>query len=180
MQKTSLKKQKCFYNDANGFKMDTKGLAAFVSKVMDDNNLKERQVATASGGGITHSQVHKIKMGDVEDSGVGTLQALARGLQVPEEIIFAIARGVPLTGEHFAHARIAAIDALYTRIEKQDDRLVAKVLIEMVERELRLLAGKAPAIAVSLESGGDVISLEDARRDNDLKNGRLEKMKKPK
>lgn len=68
-------------------------LPDYIRRVISEKNLNYREVARRSGGAITHSAVHDIINGRSKDYKVSTLKGLAKGLEVSEEEIFAVARG---------------------------------------------------------------------------------------
>lgn len=69
-------------------------LAEFIQSKMTQKGLDYREVARRSRGGISHSGVHQIATKRVNDVSIGTLQAIARGLDVPEDLLFDVARGI--------------------------------------------------------------------------------------
>lgn len=68
-------------------------LGIFVSKVLKNKKLNYREVSRRAGGAISHSAVGDIINGRVKDVRVETLQALAKGLGLPEEELLAVAFG---------------------------------------------------------------------------------------
>lgn len=70
-------------------------LADFVAEIMREKNLSSYDVARLSAGGISQSTVNKIINNDVRSHGLDTLAALAKGLGIPEDQIFRVARGLP-------------------------------------------------------------------------------------
>lgn len=71
-------------------------LAEFVRRKMEEQNLSTYDVARQSGGVITHAAVWGILNSQSKDVKVGTLRALAKGLKVSEDEIFAVIRGKSL------------------------------------------------------------------------------------
>lgn len=71
------------------------GLADFVRRVRSEKRLSLNDVQRLSGNQIANSYVSRIENGIADAEGVTPkkLQALARGLQISEEEIFAVARG---------------------------------------------------------------------------------------
>ena len=74
--------------------VDNEQLADFVSRVMAEKHLSTYEVARRSGGEISQSTVNKILNRDIRSHSVETLSALAKGLGVPEEAMFRVARGL--------------------------------------------------------------------------------------
>jgi transcriptional regulator with XRE-family HTH domain len=93
LQKSSQMTQSYVHNYTMSVIQDTKSLAEFVRNVMENKRLSAREVERKSGNTITHSYVNKIKNGDAKNPSPALLQALAKGIDEPEEIIFALIRG---------------------------------------------------------------------------------------
>src|SRR5688500_17821009 len=74
-------------------------LSDYARRVINDKGLNYREVARRSGGGISHATVGDIVKGDPRSYGTETLRALAKGLGVSEDEIFAVARGKDAEGE---------------------------------------------------------------------------------
>lgn len=72
-------------------------LAEFVTRIMLEKRFSFRKVSEQSGGGISHSTVADIANGQRFDVKKDTLIALAKGLQVPANDIFRVARGLGLS-----------------------------------------------------------------------------------
>ncbi len=68
-------------------------LADFVRRVRDEKNLSLTDVERQSGGLITNGYVSRIENGFVLNPSPKKLQALAKGLGISEDQIFAAARG---------------------------------------------------------------------------------------
>src|SRR5215475_2675443 len=71
-------------------------LGDYIREVTDRKDLSDREVARRSRSGITPSYIGNIKNGRVDNPSVKKLQALARGLGVPEDELFRVARGLPI------------------------------------------------------------------------------------
>lgn len=101
------KEEKSFVNNTSGrqycFVMLNKreSLADYVSRTMAENKLSFRKVAELSGGTISHSTVAEIANGQRPDVRKDTLTALARGLGVPADDLFRVARGRPPRPSHY-------------------------------------------------------------------------------
>jgi transcriptional regulator with XRE-family HTH domain len=71
-------------------------LAEYVTRIINEKGLKHQEVRKLSGGKITDGYVRGIMTGRADNLSVAKLKALARGLGVPEDDIFKVARGLPL------------------------------------------------------------------------------------
>lgn len=96
-------------------------LAEYVRQKMNEQNLSTYDVERRSGGQITHGSVWNILNQRVKDVKASTLRALAKGLGITEEQIFAIARGKSTDGNlQLNESRL--IEAFRTLpADKQDD-----------------------------------------------------------
>lgn len=77
----------------------TEDLADYVRRIINEKELTLRQVEERSGGAITHGYVSKILSRAVTNLSVDKLKALAKGLGIPEEELFAVVRGKTTSGE---------------------------------------------------------------------------------
>lgn len=68
-------------------------LADFVSRVMKEKKLSHRKVAAASGGLVSHSSVADIANGHRHNPNKDTILGLSKGLDVPADDLFRVARG---------------------------------------------------------------------------------------
>jgi transcriptional regulator with XRE-family HTH domain len=115
---------------------ETDSLAGFVRNTMEEKNLTLRDVERNSGKTITHSYVNKIKNGISTNPSSSTLRALARGLKVDEEKLFAIARGQNLNSEEDVE-RIE-LEAMYRKRKNLSParKEAFRRILDMVDREL--------------------------------------------
>lgn len=74
-------------------------LAQYVTRIIEEKGLKHNEVKQFSSGKITDGYVRGIMTGKADNLSVAKLKALARGLGVPEDDIFRVARGLPLDGD---------------------------------------------------------------------------------
>lgn len=81
-------------------------LPDYVRRVIHEKGLNYREVARRSGGAISHGAVGHIVNGVSTDVRKDTLQALAKGLGVPEDELFAVARGKDIREPSFEHQRL--------------------------------------------------------------------------
>jgi transcriptional regulator with XRE-family HTH domain len=73
---------------------EQEGLADFVRRMRREKKLSLADVHEQSGREIARSHVNRIENGETENLGLDKLRALARGLGVGEEEIFAVASGI--------------------------------------------------------------------------------------
>ena len=71
-------------------------LAEFVTRVIAEKHLSFRRVAEQSNNQLSHSSVAEIANGQRIDIRKDTLIALAKGLDVPAEDVFRVARGLSI------------------------------------------------------------------------------------
>jgi transcriptional regulator with XRE-family HTH domain len=74
-------------------------LAEYVARIIREKGLKHNEVKKLSGGKITDGYVRGIMTGKADNLSVAKLKALARGIGVPEDDIFKVARGLHLDGD---------------------------------------------------------------------------------
>lgn len=102
----------------------TEDLADFVRRIRLERRLSTRDVGRRSAGEISYGYVSQIENRTVLGSGVspGRLMALARGLGIPDDEIFAIARGRRLSEPEARQIRaMIFFDSLPE--ERQEDAL---------------------------------------------------------
>lgn len=120
-------------------------LAEFVKRVRLEKGLSLTDVQNQSGGRIANSYVSRIENGVADSDGVTPkkLQALAKGLGVSEDEIFAVARGRPLDDTEIVDAEMALYASRVKKLTPQQRRdfqvawKMAKDLIDRMERENR-------------------------------------------
>ena len=93
---------------------DPETLAQYVTRTIKEKGLKHHEVKENSGGRITDGYVRGIMTGSASNPSVKKLQALARGLNVDEDEIFRVARGLPIQSktkyeEDETHVRTIAL-----------------------------------------------------------------------
>lgn len=76
--------------------MPLETLSKYVARVMREKGISAREVERRSNKGITDAYVNQIVNGHTENLSIIKAQALAVGLDVDEDELFRIARGVPL------------------------------------------------------------------------------------
>ena len=111
-------------------------LSEYVAAVMDEKGLTPAQVSRMSEGEITGAYVRGLAAGSSSNPSVSKLKALARGLDVDEENLFRIARGLtPADKDKGEEDR-----SRYFRVVK----LVSASLKNPVLMKLLLEVGKLP------------------------------------
>lgn len=73
--------------------MERETLADLVRRTRGEKRLSLREVSLRSGGEIANSHISRIENGESTNLTTEKLRALAKGLGLPEEEIFAVARG---------------------------------------------------------------------------------------
>lgn len=74
-------------------------LGDYVQRIRNERNLSLMDVSRRSGGLIANAHISRIENGWVKSVGIEKLRALAKGLGVPEDEIFAVARGKTVSGD---------------------------------------------------------------------------------
>jgi transcriptional regulator with XRE-family HTH domain len=70
-------------------------LADYVRRIRNEKNLSLAQVSSRSHGRIGKTHINRIENGTVNRVSLLKLRALARGLDVPEDDLIAVAQGKP-------------------------------------------------------------------------------------
>jgi transcriptional regulator with XRE-family HTH domain len=111
-------------------------LDRYVARVIKEKGLTLAEVRRRAGGEISTAYICEISHGSLTSLTIKKLQALARGLGVLEDEIFAVARGAaPPNNDEFYESRFAALFAEYQQLAEADKKVV-RVLLEAVEREI--------------------------------------------
>jgi transcriptional regulator with XRE-family HTH domain len=122
--------------------MKTERLDLFVRRIMREKNLSVADVERRAGREISDSYVHGIMSGKVKGSQtVVKLKALACGLGVSEDEMFAVARGlVPHQQPGFLEGELARLCARFQNLpdnEKGELRFLLETLSHEIERRAR-------------------------------------------
>jgi transcriptional regulator with XRE-family HTH domain len=117
--------------------MKQERLDLFVRRVMREKNLSIADVERRAGGEISDSYVHGIMSGKVKGSQTVTkLKALATGLGVSEDEIFAVARGLsPYQQPGFLEGELARLCARFQRLP-DNDKGELRVLLDTLSNEI--------------------------------------------
>lgn len=111
-------------------------LDRYVRRILKEKGLSYADVQERSEGAISDSYIGNIVSGTVGSLTVGKLKALARGLDVSEDEIFAIARGhSPNNFRDFQKSRFANLFEKYKKLPGEEQKELL-VLLEAVEHEI--------------------------------------------
>ncbi|MET0625724.1 MAG: hypothetical protein ABW250_22505 [Pyrinomonadaceae bacterium] len=115
---------------------------------MDEKNLSTYEVERRSGGDITHGSVWNILNQRVADVKAGTLRALAKGLGVSEDEVYAVARGKSLNG---TEAFDSEISSMFRGLAELSDEDKAELLstVRMLAAEIQRRTQKIPVSKVT-------------------------------
>ena len=108
-------------------------LAQYVSRIRHEKGLSLTQVQARSGDTIASSYVSRIENGWVKNPSAAKLCALARGLGVSEDELFAIARGTK-EPEGFRESRFWT---LYQEVQKIQDEAQRRLVEGMLDGVFR-------------------------------------------
>ena len=128
--------------------MLTERLDLYVRRVMREKGLTVADVERRAAGEISDSYVHGIMSGKVKGSQTVTkLKALAHGLGVNEDELFAVARGVAAHQQSgFLEGEFARLARLFTALPENDQGEL-RVLLESLSHEIERRARRAQAWA---------------------------------
>jgi len=111
-------------------------LEQYVRRILKEKGLTYADVAERSQEAISDSYIGNIVAGSIGSLTVAKLKALARGLDVSEDEIFAAARGnSPADLRHFQKSRFATLFDRYKKLSGEDQKEML-VLLEAVEHEI--------------------------------------------
>jgi transcriptional regulator with XRE-family HTH domain len=111
-------------------------LDRYVRRVLREKGLSYADVEGRSHGAISDSYIGNIVTGTVGSVTVGKLKALARGLDVSEDEIFAVARGTsPADLRDFQKSRFAVLLEKYKKLPAEDQKETL-ILLEALEHEI--------------------------------------------
>jgi transcriptional regulator with XRE-family HTH domain len=118
----------------NSRRRENEDLADYVQRVRREKGLSQRDVEAKSGGGISKGYIGQIENRDVLGQSVTPkkLQALARGLEEPEENVFAYARGLAQNGEPKEFEEEIAVMFHGWKDASPEDRQVTLEAIRMI------------------------------------------------
>jgi transcriptional regulator with XRE-family HTH domain len=92
-------------------------LSDFVRRVIKEKDLNYREVARRAG--VSHGKIGDVINKPEQDVGIGTLKAIAKGLGVPEDLLFEIAREMPAeSGDQYKQS---VFYELYQKLDQLDE-----------------------------------------------------------
>lgn len=111
-------------------------LDRYVRRILKERGLSYADVEERSQGAISDSYIGNIVTGTVGSVTVAKLKALARGLDVSEDEIFAVARGKsPADLRDFQKSRFATLFERYKKLPVEDQSEI-QILLETIEHEI--------------------------------------------
>jgi transcriptional regulator with XRE-family HTH domain len=120
---------------------EQESLADFVRRVRNDKKLSLMKVRVQSGYELATSYISRIENGQVTNVGLEKLRALAKGLGVSEDEVFAVARGKSLQQAEVVDAEMALFASRVKKLTAQQKRdfqiawRMANELLDRLERE---------------------------------------------
>ena len=96
----------------------SESLADYVQRIRNKKNISTLKVEEQSKGKITNSYVSKIENGYITNVSPEKLKALAKGLGVPEEEVFTVARGSKSKGSRLVEEIISYVSELSVARQK--------------------------------------------------------------
>lgn len=131
-------------------------LDRYVRRILKEKGLSLSDVERRAGGGISDSYICGIVNGNFGSLTVAKLKALAYGLGVPEDEIFAVARGIPpQDSREYMESEFASLFSKFKSLPDKDKQEVV-ALLEMIDREIerRRLGPKLKMRMVNSSSAG--------------------------
>lgn len=134
---------------------DQETLDIYVRRILKEKGLSLSDVERRAGGGISDSYICGIVNGHFGSLTVVKLKSLAHGLGVPEDEIFAVARGIPIQdSSEYMESEFASLFSKFKALSEKDKKEVAS-LLEMIDREIerRRLRPKFKSMPAALAAG---------------------------
>lgn len=131
-------------------------LADYVRRLRGEKRLSLAEVSNLSGGQITRSHISRIENGELTNIGLDKLRALAKGLGVSEDEIFAIARGKSISGDLQLDESMLLE---YFRTLSPDSREILLAYAEMMS-----VRDTGKGRRIPLEAGGVVVKPQRERK----------------
>lgn len=102
-------------------------LSDYIARILNERRLTSYDVQTRSGNEIGQSYVVKLKNGDITNPSAQKLKALAKGLGVSEDELFAIARGKSETPADFEQKLLYAASGADNWTDEQKEQFILTV-----------------------------------------------------
>lgn len=137
------------YSKQNGVSTERESFADYLRRLISEKNLRYRQVAERSGGLISHAAISDIISGKTREVKASTITALAKGLGVTEEEVFAAYSGKkPVTDSpEYKNWRYAALfddSQKLTPEQMTKFETIMEIARREVERMLQEQANESP------------------------------------
>ena len=119
-------------------KQKDESLSEFIRRIISQENLSQRQLverAERRGFKITQSYISQILSGTATNVTIEKLQALAAGLNRPEEELFDVARGGKTDDRVLLDATISSMLVKFRQLSDQD-RSEMTILLKALDREI--------------------------------------------
>lgn len=119
-------------------KQKDESLSEFIRRIISQENLSQRQLverAERRGFKITQSYISQIMSGTATNVTIEKLQALAAGLNRPEEELFDVARGGKTDDRVLLDATISSMLVKFRQLSDQD-RSEMTILLKALDREI--------------------------------------------
>lgn len=119
-------------------------LADYVRRLRGEKRLSLAEVSQLSGGHITRSHISRIENGELTNIGLDKLRALAKGLGISEDEIFAVARGKSISGDLQLDESMLLE---YFRVLPQESREILLAYAEMMSARTSAKGRRVPGVA---------------------------------
>ena len=119
-------------------KQKDESLSEFIRRIISQENLSQRQLverAERRGFKITQSYISQIMSGTATNVTIEKLQALAAGLNRPEEELFDVARGGKTDDRVLLDATFSSMLVKFRQLSDQD-RSEMTILLKALDREI--------------------------------------------
>ena len=113
-------------------------LSEYVSRVLEEKNLRPVDVARKSGGGIGDSHVTNIANGTTQNVSIERLKALATGLGVDPVELFKVASGIELT-----EVNLALLSRVFEKLSSSESSKLLILIDRMNQKQLKALLSAA-------------------------------------
>lgn len=122
----SFSKKNVLFSKQSFVSREQETLADYVRRVREEKGLSLNQVRIRSGYQIANSYISRIENGEVTNVGLDKLQSLAKGLDISDEEMFAVARGKSTSGD-FQLKELRLLEYFRALTEDRQDDVLAHV-----------------------------------------------------